>query len=189
MQMPDEQLQEYAPFIINHADQRFEGTKAEKLFGSMAVVDILKRNIETGDKEAIINSLRQTAGYQNKEQFEFTRTQAEEISGFRSVGTLMIGEQYMKQTWAAYADLLKETIGPVYATLQTFTGNVNNYFLATTEEGQNRKQFALDAIGDAEKLQQATSNAVQSIDGGGSGGETHMDYSVSPPKLAPGSGK
>jgi hypothetical protein len=188
MRTPDEELQEYAPFVINHADQRFEGTKAEKLFGSIAVVDILKRNIETGDKEAIINSLRQTAGYKGNQQFEFTRKQAEEISGFRSVGTLMIGEQYMKQTWAAYADLLKETIGPVYATLQTFTGNVNNYFLAATAEGQNRKQFALDAIRDAEKLQQATSNAVQSIEGGGSGGETHMDYSVSPPKLAPGSG-
>tara|TARA_R100000152_G_C6782149_1_gene218609 strand:+ start:4959 stop:6464 length:1506 start_codon:yes stop_codon:yes gene_type:complete len=188
MQTPDEDLQEFAPFVINHADRRFEGTKAQKLFGSIAVVDILKRNIESGDKDAIIDSLRQTAGYQGKEQFEFTRDQAEEIRGFRSLGTLMIGEQYMKQTWAAYADLLKETIGPVYATLQTFTGNVNNYFLATTEEGQNRKQFALDAIQDAEKLQQATSNAVQAIDGGASGGETYMDYSVSPPTLRKGSG-
>jgi len=189
MSMPEEELQEYAPFIINHADTRFEGTKASKLFGSMAVVDILKRNIEAGDKEAIINSLRQTPGYKQNQQFEFTRHQAESIRGFRSVGTLMIGEQYMKQTWAAYADLLKETIGPVYATLQTFTGNVNNYFLATAEEGQNRKQFALDAIQDAEKLQQATSDAVQSIEGGGPGGETHMDYSVSPPTRRPGPGE
>ena len=149
----------------------------------MAIVDILKRNIEAKDREAIINSLRETDGYENKEQFEFTRTQAEEITGFRSIGTLMIGEQYMKQTWHAYADLLKETIGPVYATLQTFTGNVNNYFLATTGEGQNRKQFAVDAIQDAEKLQKATASAVQSIEGGE---ETHMDYSVSPPALRPG---
>jgi hypothetical protein len=186
MQTPDEELQEYAPFIINHADTRFEGTKASKLFGSMAVVDILKRNIESGDKDAIIDSLRQTPGYKQNQQFEFTRHQAESIRGFRSVGTLMIGEQYMKQTWAAYADLLKETIGPVYSVLQTFTGNVNNYFLATTEEGQNRKQFALDAIGDAEKLQQVTSNAVQSIESGGEE-ETYMDYSVSPPTLRKGS--
>ena len=145
MDTPDDELQQFAPFSISHAEQKFEGTKAEKLFGSMAVVDILKRNIESGDKEAIIDSLRQTKGYKEREQFEFTRNQAEAISGFRTVGTLMIGEQYMKQTWAAYADLLKETIGPVYATLQAFTSNVNNYFLGVTGDeaaSQNRKQFA-----------------------------------------------
>ena len=166
---PEEELQQFAPFTVTHSDQKFEGTKAEKLFGSMAIVDILKRNIASGveeNKAAIINSLRRTQGYEGRQQFEFTRTQAEEIAGFRTVGTLMIGEQYMKQTWAAYADLLQETIGPVYRNLQLFTNNVNNYFLETSEENkkQSRKQYAIDAIGDAKNLQVATSNAVETIE-------------------------
>ena len=163
--MEDEELQQFGPFTLDHADKKFEGTKAEKLFGSMAVVDIVKRNIESGNKDQIINSLKQTPGYKSKEQFEFTRKQAEKIAGFRVIGTLMIGEKQMKQTWSAYADLLKETIGPVYSTLQQFTNNVNNYFLDSTEgSGQNRKQFAMDAIKDAMRLQTATENAVQTID-------------------------
>ena len=165
VQMEDEELQQFGPFTLDHADKKFEGTKAEKLFGSMAVVDIVKRNIESGNKDQIINSLKQTPGYKSKEQFEFTRKQAEKIAGFRVIGTLMIGEKQMKQTWSAYADLLKETIGPVYSTLQQFTNNVNNYFLDSTEgSGQNRKQFAMDAIKDAMRLQTATENAVQTID-------------------------
>ena len=165
VQMEDEELQQFAPFILDHADKRFEGTKAEKLFGSIAVVDIVKRNIESGNKDQIINSLKQTPGVKENQQFEFTRKQAEKIAGFKVVGTLMIGEKQMKQTWSAYADLLKETIGPVYSTLQQFTNNVNNYFLDSTEgSGQNRKQFAMDAIKDAMRLQTATENAVQTID-------------------------
>ncbi len=165
-EMPEEQLEEFGPFAVSHADQKFEGTKAEKLFGSMAVVNILKRNIASGNRDSIIDSLRQTNGYKEKQQFEFTRTQAEEIAGFKTVGTLMIGEQYMKQTWAAYADLLQETIGPVYRNLQLFTNNVNNYFLEapTKEKKQGRKQYAMDAIGDAKNLEQATSTAVEKIE-------------------------
>ena len=168
-EMPEEELQQFAPFAITHSDKKFEGTKAEKLFGSMAVVDILKRNIAAGveeNKSAIIDSLRQTQGYKGKQQFEFTRTQAEEITGFKSVGTLMIGEKYMKQTWAAYADLLQETIGPVYRNLQLFTNNVNNYFLETPakDKKQSRKQYAVDAINDAKNLQASTSNAVEAIE-------------------------
>ena len=81
----------------------------------------------------------------------------------------MIGEQYMKAAWARYADLLKETIGPVYRQLQMFTNNVNNYFLGVTEEEdqQGRKQYADDAIEDAEKLAIATTNAVAKIEDGG----------------------
>jgi len=165
VQMEDDELQQFGPFTLDHADKKFEGTKAEKLFGSMAVVDIVKRNIESGNREQIINSLKQTPGVKENQQFEFTRKQAEKIAGFRVVGTLMIGEKQMKQTWSAYADLLKETIGPVYSTLQQFTNNVNNYFLDSTEgSGQNRKQFAMDAIKDAMRLQTATENAVQTID-------------------------
>ena len=78
----------------------------------------------------------------------------------------MIGEQYMKQTWASYSDLLQETIGPVYRNLQLFTNNVNNYFLEATtkEKKQGRKQYAMDAISDAKNLEQATSTSVEKIE-------------------------
>ena len=164
---PSEQLDEFAPFVVGYADTKFEKTKAEQLFGSMAIVEQIQRAIASGNKEEIIKSLRFTRGYKEKQQFEFTRLQAEGIKNFKHVGTLMIGERYMKATWARYADLLKETIGPVYRQLQAFTDNINNYFLGVSEEEaqQGRKQYALDAIEDAEQLQVATTAAVEKIEG------------------------
>ena len=120
---------------MSYTDEKFEGTKAQKLFGSVAVVDILKRNIETGNKDAIIASLRKTAGYTNKEQFEFTRPQAEAIFGFRTIGTLMMGEQHMRAVWANYAKILQEVINPIYSNLQEFTNNINAYLLGAEDNG------------------------------------------------------
>lgn len=164
---PVEELNQFAPFVVGYADTKFEKTKAEALFGSMAVVEQVQRAIASKNKEEIIKSLRFTRGYKEKQQFEFTRLQAEGIKNFKHVGTLMIGEQYMKATWARYADLLKETIGPVYRQLQAFTDNVNNYFLGVAEEEdqQGRSVYAQDAIDDAEKLQVVTTNAVQALEG------------------------
>ena len=161
-----EELQQYANFSIQYAESKFEGTKAEKLFGSYAVVQQLQRAIESGDKEEIIKSLKETDGYQQEQQFIFTRKQAERIGNFREIGTLMIGEEYMKATFAAYADLLKETISPVYEQLQLFTNNINDYFLGVSDEAaeQDRKQYALDAIDNANQLEKATENAVEKIE-------------------------
>ena len=161
MQMEDEELQQFAPFTIDHADRKFEGTKAAKLFGSMAVVDILKRNIESGDKETIINSLKQTPGYKGKQQFEFTRTQAEEIANFKVVGTLMVGEERMKGVWKAYAKTLQEVINPVYGNLQEFTNNINAYLLGTGEG--DRKARGKQALHDAEQLKVATDAAIKVV--------------------------
>ena len=160
-EIEDEELQQFAPFTIDHAEKKFEGTKAEKLFGSMAVVDILKRNIQSGDKGAIINSLKQTPGYKGKQQFEFTRTQAEEISNFRSVGTLMVGEERMKGVWKTYAKTLQEVINPVYGNLQEFTNNINAYLLGTG--GGDRKARGKQALQDAVQLREATDAAIKIV--------------------------
>ena len=161
VQMEDEELQQFAPFILDHADKRFEGTKAEKLFGSMAVVDILKRNLQSGDKNAIIDSLKQTPGYKSKEQFEFTRKQAEEISGFKVIGTLMIGEETMKTVWMNYAKILQEVINPIYSNLQEFTNNVNAYLLGAGES--DRKSRGMQAVNDAKQLGTATTRAIEAV--------------------------
>ena len=161
MNTDSDTLQQFGPFVVSYTDEKFEGTKAQKLFGSVAVVDILKRNIETGNKEAIIGSLRKTTGYTNKEQFEFTRPQAEEIAGFKSVGTLMMGEQYMKSVWANYAKILQEVINPIYSNLQEFTNNINAYLLG--EGDSDRKGRGIQAINDASQLSNAAQNVVKTV--------------------------
>jgi len=164
------ELQNYANFAVTYAESKFEGTKAEKLFGSYAVVEQLQRKIGVGvkkNKKAILDALELTPGYENEQQFVFTRNQAEDIGNFREVGTLMIGEKYMKNTFAMYADLLTATISPVYEQLQFFTNNVNDYFLGVHDEAapQDRKQYATAAIENAKALETATNNAVAHIEG------------------------
>jgi len=137
------------------------------LFGSYAVVEQLQRAIESGNKEAIFDSLERTPGYQQAQQFEFTRKQVEDkIKNFHEIGTLMIGPQYMKNAFAMYAELLQTTISPVYEQLQFFTNNINDYFLGVSDEGvkQDRKQYALNAIENAKGLEVATTNAVEKIE-------------------------
>ena len=75
----------------------------------------------------------------------------------------MIGEKYMKAAFAAYGDKLLQTIVPVYNSLQAFTDNVNQFFLGVSEGEQDRKQYGLDAISDAQKLETATDKAVKDI--------------------------
>jgi hypothetical protein len=161
-----EELQNFANFAVIYAESKFEGTKAEKLFGSYGLVDEIREAINDKNRAEILRLLELTPGYKDPQQFEFTRDQAESIGNFREVGTLMIGERYMKATWASYADLLKETIGPVYRQLQVFTDNVNNYFLGVAEEEdqQGRSVYAQDAIDDAQKLQVVTTNAVDKLE-------------------------
>ena len=172
-EMDDDTLKQLRPFEVHYSEENFaKSTKAKWLFGTGRQLNDVQDAIASGDRDAIFAALEATAGYQKSRQFELTRNQAESIRGFKTVGTLMIGEQYMKETWAAYADLLKETIGPVYAHLQAFTRNVNNYFLGVTDDpsaGQNRKQFAMDAIRDAELLETSTNKAVKKIEGGPAG--------------------
>jgi len=169
---PSEELQEYAPFTITYAEAKFEGTKAAALFGSYTMVEAVEEAIAAGDEKKILTLLRRTPGYASGEgesplQFEFTRAQAESIEGFQHLGTLMIGEEHMKNAWSMYADLLQETMFPVYQQLKEFSDNVNNYFLGVGDDesaGEDRKQYAVDAIKNAVGLRDATENAVEKIE-------------------------
>jgi len=161
-----EELQKFANFSVVYAESKFEGTKAEKLFGSYGLVEDIKQAIKDKNREEILRLLELTPGYTDPQQFEFTRDQAESIGNFKEVGTLMIGREYMLKTFAMYADLLRQTISPVYEQLQLFTENINDYFLGVGEESaeQDKKQYAMDAIENAKNLESATSSAVKTIE-------------------------
>ena len=164
--MPNKQLDQYGPFTVTYAEEKFEGTRASKLFGAFNIVERLKLAIDAGNKEEIIKLLEDTPGYKKKMQFEFTHKQVADIDSFREIGTLLIGPKYMKDTLANYTNLLKQTISPVYEQLQLFTNNINDYFLGVSGEAasENRKQYALDAIENAQQLETATDNAVKVIE-------------------------
>ena len=162
--MDTAQLQEFGGdkgFSIHYAERKFEGTKAEDLFGSMAIVQQIERAITSGDKDKIINSLKKTKGFINNQQFEFTRKQAEEIGNFTVVGVLMIGEKHMKSVWTAYASMLQEVINPVYGNLQEFTNNINAYLLGAGDT--DRKQRGVQAIRDAQQLKESADKAVKTV--------------------------
>tara|TARA_R100000008_G_scaffold82465_1_gene66772 strand:+ start:897 stop:2354 length:1458 start_codon:yes stop_codon:yes gene_type:complete len=164
--MPNKELDQYGPFSVVYAEERFEDTRANKLFGAFNIVERLKLAIDAGNKEEIIKLLEQTPGYQKEMQFEFTHLQVARIGSFREIGTLLIGPKYMNDTLANYTNLLKETISPVYEQLQLFTDNINDYFLGVSGEKTpaDRKQYALDAIENAEQLKVATDDAVKAIE-------------------------
>ena len=166
MSTPDKQLNQFGPFEVIHADQKFEGTKAEKLFGNFSLVEEIKVAIEKNDREQVLSKLEKTPGYTDPQQFEFTRKQAEDIANFKPIGKLMIGPDYMKKAFANYANILRDTLTPVYDNLQLFTDNINDYFLGVGGEGteQNRKQYAMNAIKNANDLEQSTNKAVEKIE-------------------------
>ena len=163
----EEVLEMMSPFAVHYSEESFaKSPKAKKLFGTGRQLNDVAEAIELRDKKKIMEALRQTAGFINSEQFELTRGQAESISSAKHVGTIMIGEEHMKNLWWRHVDLLEETIGPVYSTLQSFTDNINNYFLGLkkAEIKQPRKQFAMDAIKDAKDLQNASNRAMKRVE-------------------------
>lgn len=160
--MDTDLLKDFGPFEITYAESRFEGTKAEKLFGSFAIVQQLQRAIESGDKETIIRSLMETPGYKGKEQFEFTREQAESITNFEVIAVLPLGRDTLARAWTNNAELLNRTIAPVYRFLGQFDTNITNYFTGQGGEDE-RKSHAIAATTDVEGLKQATEEAISAI--------------------------
>jgi len=163
--MPTKELQKYAPFNIVYAETKFEGTKAEKLFGSYAMVEQTLTAIESGNEAEIFKSLELTPGYQKSMQFNFTKDQVEKgIKSFRHIGTLPISEASLKKAWLNYGELLNNTLRPVYGVLNIFTQNINSYFLGTTPKEKDRKQYGTDAIKNTSELKTATDNAVKAVE-------------------------
>ena len=151
-------------FAVAYTESVFEGSKAEKLFGSLAEIGKIDKVIAANNEEEIIRLLRLTPGYVDEKQFLFTRNQVEEgIGNFDELGTLQLGDKVLKQTWLQYGELLNATIGPVYEALNSFSTSISSYFLGATETGQNRRQSGIKAIGDADNLKNATVSATETL--------------------------
>lgn len=161
--MSDEDLADLAPFRIAYAEAQFEGTKAEKLFGSFTLATAIKDASEAGDTAKLLELLASTPGYVKKMQFEFTRAQAESIVNFQEIGTLQISADTLKNTWLAYGEILSETVEPIYRALGEFNSNINSFLTEEQNEDGNRKQYGLAAGNSARELKGATEKAVKDI--------------------------
>jgi len=163
LDQPDEELEKYAPFTLSWADKKFEGTKAEKLFGSFTLASSIKQASESGDQKKLFELLAITPGYENSLQFEFTRKQAESIVNFEEIGTLQISADTLKSTWLAYGEVLSQTVEPIYKALNEFNSNINSFFTEEQNEDGNRKEYGIAAGTNAKDLKDATDKAVVEI--------------------------
>jgi len=167
---PNKELEQFGPFKLSFAEAKF-GSKSEALFGSFSYAErvqtAIKQYTENPSEQTkllLLQLLEDTPGYLGRQQFEFTRNQAESIAGFRKVGELGIGEQTLKTAWLNYAELLNQTIKPVYGAMNSFRKNINSYFLGTSTKEKDRKTFGTDAINDAQNLGTATDEAVKAVE-------------------------
>jgi len=161
--LSDEELEKYAPFTLSWADKKFEGTKAEKLFGSFTLASAIKEASEAGDTDKLLQLLATTPGYTESLQFDFTRGQAESIVNFQEIGTLAISEDTLKNTWLAYGEVLSQTVEPIYKALNSFNTNINSFLTEEQNADGNRKQYGLAAGTSAKELKTATDAAVQQM--------------------------
>ena len=169
-QMEPEQLAQAQVNFIKYnkdADYDKQGTKIKKLFGDAKAFDDFRRVYHArkqgaASDEELLKFMTTLDGYVNREQFEFTRNQAESIANFQEVGELDINPEILKQTWLNYGEILQESVAPIYRSLNEFTNNINMFFLSDQAEGDH-KQHGLSAAGDAKELQVNTDKAVKSI--------------------------
>lgn len=176
MDLEEEFLQDNSIVHIKYnkdRDHARQSSKIKRLFGDRNVFSQFqtvsgkyKENPDSGDRRGeLLNAMRNLPGYKNREQFQFTPAQAEKITTFRPLGPpLPLGEGNLKKVWENYSVLLMETIQPVYKSLQSFTDNVNNYFLSQGEKVKNRHGFGERAIYDAVELKKVTNSAIKSIE-------------------------
>ena len=62
-----------------------------------------------------------------------------------------------------YGEILRKTVTPVYLAIAKFNENVSKYFMGT-EEGEQRKAFALAAQQDLGTLKEATDEAISQVE-------------------------
>ena len=169
-QMDPEQLAQSQVNFIKYnkdADYDKQSAKIQKLFGDAKSFDDFKRiyfarKQGKASDEELLKFMTTLDGYVNREQFEFTRKQAESIANFQEVGELDINPETLKRTWLNYGEILKESVEPIYRSLNDFTNNINLFFL-TDQEGGDHKQSGIAAANDAKQLQANTDKAVKSI--------------------------
>ena len=165
--LEDDVLAQAGPFIISYSEESFaKSKKAKDLFGNARIFNDVQDAIADGNKEKIFKALHQTPAYTKSKQFNFTPGQVESIKSYRVIGKLELGNEALKKTWTNYGERLKTTIEPVYRYLNSFTRNINSYFLSApaATKGNSRTGYASDAINDATGLKSSTDQAVKTLE-------------------------
>jgi hypothetical protein len=100
-----------------------------------------------------------------KPQFGFTQAQFEGISNFKLIGTLNLEEGSLKELWLKNAQLLEQTIAPVYRAFDDFSQSIEKYFTSGNEDF-GRKSYGDRAITSSGELNKATKEAVTKMEAG-----------------------
>jgi hypothetical protein len=100
-----------------------------------------------------------------KAQFNFTQAQFEGIANFKLIGTLNLEEDSLKALWLQNAQLLEQTIAPVYRAFDEFSQSIEKYFTSGTED-VGRKSYGDRAITSSGELNKATKEAVTKMEAG-----------------------
>ena len=158
-----ENLEQYGPFRITYYAEKFGG-KVKQYFGSAAKLHAVQDAIRGGRDENILAALRTTPAYTKPEQFAITRDQTKKIASYRDLGTLRLGDSALQQTWMNYGQRLMTTIAPVYRALNSFTSNINSYFLSPPTKTSSRTEYGKQAIGDAVELRANTDQVVGTME-------------------------
>ena len=163
LDLDNAELKQLGPFEVGYSEEKFSG-KVKQYYGNARIFNAVQDAIESDDKDATLAALRATPAYTKPEQFMLTRDQTKRIASYRDLGTLRLGDKALQQTWLNYGERLMVTIAPVYRALNSFTNNVNSYFLAAPTKEDSRTEFGLKAIEDASILRDSTDNAVKEMD-------------------------
>ena len=165
-----ENIDEYGPFEIRYLAEKFSG-KVKDYYGSQAtlkaVQDAVKLHREFPGPEndqKVLDALRETPAFKKPLQFAITRDQTSLITSYRDLGTLRLGDSALQQTWMNYGQRLMPTIAPVYRALNSFTSNINSYFLSPPTKTSSRTEYGKQAIGDAAELRENTDQVVGTME-------------------------
>jgi hypothetical protein len=128
-------------------------------------LEVISSLLDQGDLETLINYLEQLPGYKEKQQFYITQEEMQNISNFSKIGEFDVSEEALKQLWTNYANLLNETVAPLYRVFDKFSTSIENYITspASVEQG-TRKSYGDEAITSSQQLAVETSKTVESLE-------------------------
>jgi hypothetical protein len=132
---------------------------AKTLYGNEEVYSKLLELQKSGNKEEFINLLRQTPGYKKREQWSIPPGYAAKNSEI--VGVLDLSEATIGNIATKYAELLQNSLIPIYTKLDEVGTAINNYFLGVNTDETSNKQFAQIAATKSKELAAETDKVAK----------------------------
>jgi hypothetical protein len=125
----------------------------------------LKSAYDSGDEKEMLRILKSLPGYRGQQQFSITQREMAQVADLVELGTFDVSEEALKQLWTTYANLLNETVAPLYRVFDKFSTNIENYITspASVEQG-TRKSYGDEAITSSQQLAVETSKTVESLE-------------------------